>query len=159
METSTAPDIHFKRITAQDVLPVCELTHSLSPEQRLMVTDNAISMAQASFSKHAWMRAIYADNELIGFILLHIGSDYDDGIDCPGVFLWRFMIAHPYQSKGYGRLAMERLFAHLRSQGVPELFTCCGLGKASPEGFYLQFGFTRTGEMYGDEVELRLKLN
>lgn len=159
MDNSTTPDIHFKRINAQNVLTICGLSETLTPQQREMVTDNAVSIAQASFSEHAWMRAIYADDQPIGFVLLHIGSDYDDGIDCPGIFLWRFMIAQPYQSKGYGRLAMERLFAHLRSQGIPELFTCSGLGEASPEGFYQQFGFVRTGDTYGDQVELRLKLN
>ncbi len=113
----------------------------------------------AHFSENAWMRAIYADDTPIGFILLHIGSDYDDGIDCPGVFLWRFMIAGPYQGKGYGKRAMERLLAHLHSQGARELYTSCGLGEASPEGFYRRLGFAPTGETYGDETELVLKLS
>jgi diamine N-acetyltransferase len=154
-----APDIHFKRITAQTVTSICKLSETLTAAQRKMVSDNAISMAQAHFSDNAWMRAIYADNMPIGFVLLHTGSDYDDGIDCPGIFLWRFMIAGPYQGKGYGRLALKRLLAQLQAQGIPELYTSCGLGEASPEGFYKRLGFEPTGEMYGDEIELRLKLN
>ncbi len=155
----TNPDIHFKRITAQTVIPICQLSETLPPAQRKMVTDNAISIAQAHFSESCWLRAIYADDTPIGFIMLHIGSDYDDGIDCPGVFLWRFMIAAPYQGLGYGRQAIDRLLDHLRAQGTPELYTCCGLGEASPEGFYKRLGFVPTGEWYGDEVELRLTLN
>ncbi len=151
-----APDIHFKRITAQTVIPICKLSETLSTAQRKMVSDNALSIAQAHFSDNAWMRAIYADDMPIGFVLLHTGSDYDDGIDCPGIFLWRFMIAGPYQGKGYGRLAMRRLLAQLQAQGIPELYTSCGLGEASPEGFYKQLGFVPTGEMYGDEIELKL---
>lgn len=123
-----------------------------------MVADNALSIAQAHFSENAWMRAIYADDTPIGFLLLHIGSDYEDGIDCPGVFLWRLMIAGPYQGLGYGRRAMERLFDHLRALGVPRLYTSCGLGEGSPEGFYKRLGFRPTGEMYGDEIELMLSL-
>jgi diamine N-acetyltransferase len=152
------PDIHFKRITAKTVLSICKLNETLSAAQRQMVTDNAVSIAQAHFAADCWMRAVYADETPIGFIMLHIGSDYDDGIDCPGVFLWRFMIAGPYQGKGYGRLAMMRLFDQLRSQGVPELYTCCGLGEASPEQFYRRLGFTPTGDWYGDEIELKLTL-
>jgi len=154
-----APDIHFKRITAQTVTSICKLSETLTAAQRKMVSDNAISMAQAHFSDNAWMRAIYADDTPIGYVLLHTGSDYDDGIDCPGIFLWRFMIAGPYQGKGYGRLAMKRLLAQLQAQGIPELYTSCGQGEASPEGFYKRLGFEPTGEMYGDEIELRLKLN
>lgn len=154
---SSSPDIHFKRITAQTVGAICQLSETLTPAQRQMIGDNARSIAQAHFSEQAWMRAIYADDTPIGFILLHFGSDYEDGIDCPGVFLWRLMIAGPYQGKGYGEKAMHRLFAHLRALGIPELYTSCGLGEASPEGFYTRLGFARTGEFYGDEPELVLK--
>lgn len=156
--TTASSDIHFQRLTARTVVQICQLSDTLSPPQRLMVTDNALSIAQAHCSDSAWMRAIYADDVPIGFLLLHSGSDYDDGIDCPGVFLWRFMIAGPYQGKGYGRRAMERLFAQLRAQGVAELYTCCGLGDQSPEGFYKRLGFAPTGELYGDEIELKLTL-
>lgn len=155
-QATSSPDIHFKRITAQTVLQVCRLSETLTPEQRLMVSDNALSIAQAHFSENAWMRAVYADQTPIGFVLLHMGSDYEDGIDCPGVFLWRFMIARPFQGKGHGRQALLRLFAQLRAQGIKELYTSCGLGEQSPLGFYQQLGFVPTGEYYGDEPELKL---
>ena len=155
---SPSPDIHFKRICAENVIAVCDLSKTLPPQQRNMVSDNAVSIAQASCSEHIWMRAIYAGDTPVGFILLHIGSDYEDGIDCPGVFLWRFMIARSFQGKGYGKKIMERLFDHLRSLGIPKLFLSCGLGEESPEGFYKKFGFIRTGEWYGDEIEMVLNL-
>ena len=150
------PDIHFKRITARTVLPVCKLSETLSPAQRQMVTDNAVSIAQAHFSENVWMRAIYADETLVGFIMLHIGSDYDDGIDCAGAFLWRLMMGGRWQGLGYGRRALHRLITELRARGFRELFTSCGQGEASPEPFYRRLGFEPTGEMYGEEIELRL---
>lgn len=150
----TAPDVHFKRITAENVLDVCRLSATLTPEQRHAVADNAVSIAQAHVSEQAWMRAIYAGATPVGFIMLHIGSDYDDGIDCPGVFLWRLMIAGPYQGRGYGARAMARLIDHLRALGISELATSCEVGAGSPEGFYRKLGFVPTGEMYGDEIEL-----
>ncbi len=157
--TNSIPNIHFMRITGKTVLPICKLSETLSPAQRKMVADNAMSIAEAHFSENAWMRAVYADDTPVGFIMLHFGSDYDDGIDCPGVFLWRFMIAAPYQGKGYGKKAIQFLLAHLRSMGIPELYTSCGVGEASPIPFYKSFGFVETGEMYGDEIELKLKLD
>jgi diamine N-acetyltransferase len=152
------PDVYFKRITAGTVRAVCALSQTLSPAQRSMVAHNGDSIAEAHYSENAWVRAIHADDTLVGFIMLHIGSDYDDGIDCPGVFLWRFMIAGPYQGRGYGRLAVRRLVAHLRALGVPELYTSCGSGEASPEAFYRKLGFVPTGDWYGDEKELVLRL-
>jgi diamine N-acetyltransferase len=152
------PDVHFKRISAATVLDVCALSETLTAAQRAMVADNAVSLAQAAYSGGAWVRAIYSGDELAGLIMLHHGSDYEDGIDCPGVFLWRMMIAGPHQGKGYGTLAMQRLIAQLRSTGVRELYTSCGTGPASPIPFYERFGFVPTGDRYGDQPEYVLDL-
>jgi diamine N-acetyltransferase len=152
------PAIHFECITAKTVLQICKLSETLPPQQRRMVADNAISIAQAHCSENAWVRAIYAGDTPIGFMMLHIGSDYADGIDCPGVFLWRLMIANPHQGKGYGRDAMEFLFKHLKALGIPELYTSYGLGEGSPEGFYTKLGFVPTGDYYGEEPEVVYKL-
>ena len=157
--SETAPDIHFVRITARTLPQICALSETLSPTHRKMVADNAVSIAEAHFSEQAWMRAIYNGETPVGFIMTHTGSDYEDGIDCPGVFLWRLMIAAPYQGKGYGKLALEKLIQHLKAMGVPRLYTSCGQGEGSPEGFYRGMGFTPTGEFYGDEIELLLELN
>lgn len=152
------PDIHFMRITATTLEQICELSETLPPEQRRMVADNVHSIAEAHFSPCAWMRAIYADQTPVGFIMTHTGSDYEDGIDCPGVFLWRLMIAAPYQGKGYGKRALEKLILHLKAMGVPLLYTSCGQGEGSPEGFYRRLGFRPTGDNYGDEIELALQV-
>jgi diamine N-acetyltransferase len=156
--SGTIPDIHFMRITATTMNQICDFSKTLSPAQRHMVADNVRSIAEAHFSESVWMRAIYADETPIGFIMTHTGSDYEDGIDCPGVFLWRFMIAGPYQGKGYGKLALEKLIQHLKAMGVPLLYTSCGLGEGSPEGFYRKLGFTPTGGHYGEEIELVLQV-
>ncbi len=153
------PDIHFMRITAATLNQICKLSDTLSPAQRHMVADNVHCIAEAHFSENAWMRAIYADDIPIGFIMTHTGSDYEDGIDCPGVFLWHFMVAGPYQGKGYGKKAIDRLIQHLKAMGIPLLYTSCGQGEGSPESFYRKLGFFPTGDHYGDEIELVLDLS
>jgi len=35
--------------------------------------------------------------------MIHEGSDYEDGIDEPGVFFWFLMIGGEYQGRGYGK--------------------------------------------------------
>jgi diamine N-acetyltransferase len=157
-EVEKTIDIHFMHITAATLNQICKLSETLSPTQRHMVADNVVSIAEAHFSDSAWFRAIYADDTPVGFIMTHTGSDYEDGIDCPGCFLWRFMIAGPYQSKGYGKLALEKLVQHLKAMGIPLLFTSCEQGEGSPEGFYRKLGFTPTGEYYGDQIELVLRV-
>ncbi|MEW5699369.1 hypothetical protein [Pseudomonas synxantha] len=50
------------------------LSETLPAAQRSMIADNGASIAEAHFSENAWFRAIYADETLIGFIMLHIGA-------------------------------------------------------------------------------------
>ena len=150
-------EITLRRISALTVCDVCELSETLSDEQRNMVADNGTSIAEAHFSENAWFRGVYADETLIGFIMLHEGSDWDDGIDCPGVYLWRFMIARPFQGKGYGKQAIALVLRDLKARGLHELYTSYGQGPGSPEGFYQGLGFKPTGEYYDDELEAVLK--
>lgn len=91
--------------------------------------------------------------------MLHFGSDWEDGVDCPGVFLWRFMIARPVQGQGYGEAAIKLLVTHLRAMGIPELYTSFDPGEQGPGGFYERLGFMPTGDFYGDEPEIVLKIH
>jgi diamine N-acetyltransferase len=118
-----------------------------------MVAPNAISIAQAHFSEHAWFRAIYADDTPVGFLML-----YDDPQE-QEYFLWRLMIAGPHHGKGFGRRAIALLADYVRTRpGAIVLETSCGQGPGSPEGFYRKLGFERNGEMLGEEVGLSLVL-
>lgn len=157
-ELSRELEVSLRRISAATVCDVCDLSETLSEAQRNKVADNGNSIAEAHFSENAWFRAIYAGETLVGFIMLHTAADYDT-IDCPGVFLWRLMIAGPFQGKGFGQQAIALVVRDLRARGITELYTSYGLGDASPEGFYKRLGFIPTGEMYDDEVEAILKFD
>jgi diamine N-acetyltransferase len=152
-ELASAAKISLREITAETVRQVCKLSDTLEPPKKFMVAPNALSIAQAHFSEHAWFRAIYADDTPVGFIML-----YDDP-DKQEYFLWRLMIAGPHHRKGFGRRAVEQLIEYVTTRpGADALHTSCGQGPGSPEGFYRTFGFQRNGEMFGDEVGLTLTL-
>jgi diamine N-acetyltransferase len=145
--------VSLREITEETVVEIINLSNTLPDAQRKMVADNAKSIAQAHFSKHAWFRAIYAGETPVGFIMLYDNPDEQE------YFLWRLMVAGPHQGKGYGRKAIELLLDYVRTRpGAQELLTSCVEGEASPEGFYRRLGFDRDGKMYDEEVGLRLKL-
>ena len=146
--------VSLREITADTVYTVCRLSDTLEVPQKNMVASNAMSIAEAHFSTHAWFRAIYAGDTPVGFIMLH-----DSLEDSPGYFLWRLMVAAPYQGMGFGRRAVEQLIEMVRSRpGAKVLGVSCGQGEGSPEGFYLKLGFKRDGRMFDDEVGLSLDL-
>lgn len=124
-----------------------------------MVADNGTSIAEGFCSESAWFRGVYANETPIGFIMLHSGSDWDDGIDCAGIFLWRFMIATPYQARGFGKQAIHQVINRLRARGITELYTSYGSGAGSPCGFYERLGFRPTGGMLDEETEAVLKFS
>jgi diamine N-acetyltransferase len=146
-------EVTLREITAETVRDICRLSDALTPPKRYMVAPNAISVAQAYFEPHAWFRAIYADEEPVGFAML-----YDDPEE-KEYFLWRFMIAGQHHGKGFGRRGLEKVIEYVRTRpGATVLKTSCGQGAGSPEGFYRAIGFRRNGEMIGREVGLSLDL-
>ena len=155
---SPSSTVTLREITAKTVLNICALSNTLTEKQRHMVAPNAVSIAQAHFTSQAWFRAIYADETPVGFVMLHHGVNFDDGLDVPGCFLWRFMIANPFQKMGFGSQALKLIIVHVKSKGETALLTSCHEGEGGPEEFYRRFGFERDGDTYGDEIGLRLFL-
>jgi diamine N-acetyltransferase len=148
---SSDSHVSLKEITADTVRPICDL--SVREEQRQFVAPNAVSIAQAYFSEHAWFRAIYADDTPVGFLML-----YDD-TEKPEYYLWRFMIDARYQGMGFGRRALELLIEHVRARpNAKELFTSVHQAEGGPQGFYESTGFKLTGDMEEGEAVLRLEL-
>ncbi len=77
---------------------------------------------------------------------------YEDP-DKPEYFLWRLMIDHNHQGKGYGRAALEQVIEHIR--GLPnatKLITSYVPGEDSPGDFYHLMGFVDTGEEEDGEL-------
>ena len=84
---------------------------------------------------------------------------YDDP-DEPVYFLWRLMIAGPYQGLRFGEKAIQLLIDYVRSRpDAKELLVSCEEGEGSPEGFYRKLGFVRTGKMQDNEIILSLALD
>jgi len=151
--TNSGPRVTLREVTGETVIQICKLSDTLSEPQRRMVAPNAVSIAQAHFSGHAWFRAVYADEVPVGFVML-----WDDP-EKAEYGLWRLMIAGPHQRKGYGRRALEQVIEHVRRRpGATELKASYVPVEGGPEGFYRTLGFEPTGEVDEGEVVVRLAL-
>jgi len=147
----TEAGVTLREVTAETVRAICAL--EVAPAQRGYVAPNAISIAQAHFEPKAWFRAVYADEEPVGFVMLHEDTGKSE------YFLWRFMVAAEHQGKGYGRRALDLVVEHVRSlPGARVLGSSFVPGEHGPQGFYLRYGFLETGESVEGEHEIRLDL-
>jgi len=143
--------ITLREVTEESVRTICGL--SVHDKQKKFVAPNAVSIAQAYFSKYAWFRAIYAGEIPVGFVML------EDQPDKPEYYLWRFMIDSRYQNMGFGRNAITLLVNHVRTRpGATELLTSVVQARGGPEDFYEKLGFQLTGDYEDGEAMMKLIL-
>ena len=148
--------ITLREITDDNVRSVLDVR--LAPGQERFVTSVADSLEEAEDNPQGspWFRAVYADEEPVGFVML----SWDVVPQPPDIngpwFLWKLLIDHRHQGKGYGREVVRQVLELVRANGGTELLTSHVPGEGGPAGFYARLGFVPTGELDPDgEVLLR----
>ena len=149
--------VTLREITADTVGAVIRL--ALADTQKGFVATNEVSLAQALFAPEAWYRAIYCEDEPVGFVMLSDESLRSPPPAKPGIGVWRFMIDARHQGRGIGRAALLLIIEHVKAKG---LFTSLELsyvpGPGCPEPFYRALGFRPTGRVDDGELVMELPL-
>lgn len=154
---TTAAQVTLREITSETVVSIIKL--SVAPSQEGFVASNAVSLAQALFAPEAWYRAIYFEEQPVGFVMLADDSLRKPPPQNPGIFVWRFMIDERHQGRGIGREALLQVIEHARTKGCFKTLELSYVpGPGCPEPFYLSLGFRHTGRLDGEEVVLELPL-
>jgi diamine N-acetyltransferase len=106
-----------------------------------------------------WHRAVYAGHEPVGFVMISDGIPDGYPQYLGPYYLWRLLIDARRQGRGFGTAALDLVVEYVRTRpNAHALLTSVVPGPASPIGFYLQYGFSRTGEMFDGEDVLELPL-
>ena len=130
---------------------------SVRAEQRRFVSDVDESMLEAAREPGAralyW--AVYEEETPVGFVMI---ADEVDDPEYIAHFLWKLLIDHRHQRRGLGTATLDLIADYFRERGVEAMWTSAVEGDGSPVAFYERYGFTRTGELHGEEVLLRLQL-
>jgi GNAT superfamily N-acetyltransferase len=147
----------MREITEENVQSVLALR--ITPEQERFVTSVEDSLDEAADNPQGnpWFRAVYDDERPVGFVML----SWDVEPQLPEIrgpwFLWKLLIDHQQQGRGYGREVVRQVVDLVRGQGATELLTSHVPGEGGPAGFYARLGFVATGELDPEgEVVLRL---
>jgi diamine N-acetyltransferase len=150
--------VTLREITSETVRAVTKL--SVAESQQGFVAPNAVSLAQALFSDEAWYRAIYDDEELVGFVMLADESLNKVPPAKPNIGLWRLMIDQRYQRRGIGREVMRLVLEYVHSRpGIHHYYTSYVPEPGGPGPFYLGLGFEPNGEVDDGEVVVLYPLN
>ena len=103
----------------------------------------AYSLAEAEENPQGnpWYRAVYDDEEPVGFVML----SWDVEPQPPEIngpwFLWKLLIDHRFQGRGFGREVVRQVVDLVRNEGGTELLTSHVPGEGGPAGFYARLGF------------------
>jgi diamine N-acetyltransferase len=142
--------ITLRDVTRENYERVAAL--QLLESQRKYLASNAFSLAQLHFHPNFRPRAIYSDEELIGFLMYapmtEDGKPHDYKI-------FRFMIDHRHQGEGVGRQALQLALDEIRRNvRVDRIEICYKTDNPVAKDFYASFGFIEAGfdEEDGDVI-------
>jgi diamine N-acetyltransferase len=149
----------LRTVTDDDFKAVIGLSDTLSDAQKKCVASNVKSLAQAYLHREtAWPRAVYLDETPIGFVMLDLEPEDVPVNDKPAYYLWRFMIAGPYQNRGFGKRVFDMIVAKCRDEGRKTLYLSCDTEGPMPYRFYLGIGCVDTGRRDDDEQILKFDI-
>lgn len=156
--TSPPENVEFIEVDTENFERVADLkTHE---SQKAFVAPMLWSFSDALFPEVVdgapvvpWMRAVMADDDLVGFVMMALATDHH-----PDPYLWRLLVDRMHQRKGIGTRIMAMVVDQCREWGASALVTSWEEGPGSPRPFYLGLGFEPTGRIIDEETEGRLAL-
>src|SRR4051812_23135709 len=139
-------NVTLREVTNENRDAVVALRIAESQEGIVSTVADSLLEAEETPEGNPWYRAIYADDEAVGFLML----SWDVTPAPPRIigpwFLWKLLIDERYQGRGYGRETVKLVADIARNHGATELLTSYVVAANNPEPFYRHIGFVPTGE-------------
>ena len=130
-------EVSLRQITKDNYESVCELEVSKGQEE--YVAENMWSLVESMFNEGYETRAIYFENEPVGFFMWVKES-------LSKVSIWRFMVDHSHQQRGIGRKALNLALDEIRQvENLKEIEICYNPENPVAKEFYSSFGFIEVG--------------
>jgi diamine N-acetyltransferase len=130
-------EVSLHQITKENYEEVCEL--DVTKEQQDYVACNMWSLVESKFNEGYETRAIYVDEEPVGFFMWVQESKSKTSI-------WRFMIDKAHQQKSIGRTALNLALAEIKEVvELKEIEICYNPNNPVAKEFYSSFGFSEVG--------------
>ena len=129
----------------------------LAKGQDVFVSHPIRSLAQAYvYRDQCQPFGIYADGRMVGYVM--VIYDYD----IPEYDIWHMMIDESMQGKGYGSEALDRVLEYIRTKpfgSSDRVALTCNKSNPTAIQLYEKKGFSATGAVYDDEIEMAMTLH
>ena len=143
---------NLRKITEDNFIDAFNL--KLTPEQEHFVSHPIRSLAQAYvYREQCQPFGIYEGDTMVGYVM--VIYDYD----IPEYDIWHMMIDESKQRQGYGSAALDQVLAYIRTKPFGDsnrVALTCNEENTRALNLYKRKGFTETGTVDEDEIELTL---
>lgn len=144
-------DIRIVPVTAANRDAVLAL--ELAPDQVDWLASNRESLAEARRDADARPRAVLAGGRVVGFLMYEAPDDDDEAQ------IYRFMIDHAAQGRGYGRAALRALLEEIANLGHVRTISICYMpDNEGARRLYRAAGFVEDGVDEDGEMVAHLVL-
>lgn len=147
--------ILLKEITKDNVVKASFLTTNTTGEVTLnedFVASNVISIAQSKYMPEMNIKAIYEDEEMVGFVMY--------GTDEGELWIMRYMIDYRHQGKGFGKSALQLIIDEIwANYSEPQIKISIEPENTKAKKLYEYFSFVDTGICEDDELVMLLNRN
>ncbi|MBB1268128.1 GNAT family N-acetyltransferase [Shewanella sp. SR44-3] len=129
--------ITLRQISKENYEAVCDL--EVTTEQEDYVSTNMWSLVESHYNDGYETRAIYKEEQPVGFFMWVQESNTK-------VSIWRFMVDHNHQQQSVGRTALGLALTEIKSlANLAEIEICYSPSNPVAKGFYSSFGFIEIG--------------
>ncbi|MFC2108359.1 GNAT family N-acetyltransferase [Candidatus Bipolaricaulota bacterium] len=140
--------ITLREITMENFYECIKLT--VNEDQKNFVASNTFSLAEAQADGVSIPRAIYAGDQMVGFIMYDFELKEDRG------YISRLMVDSRFQGNGYGRAAMDQIIDRLKDiPSCREIQTSYAPENIAAAKLYESLGFEQTGDEIDGETIVR----
>ncbi|PAJ71630.1 GNAT family N-acetyltransferase [Pseudoalteromonas sp. NBT06-2] len=136
-------EVSLRQVTKENYEKVCEL--DVTKEQEDYVACNMWSLVESTYNEGYETRAIYVEEEPVGF-LMWVQESKDK------ISIWRFMVDKEHQQKSIGRVALNLALVEMKKvSDLREIEICYNPKNPVAKDFYSSFGFSEVGMDEDDE--------
>lgn len=130
-------NVSLRAIDSDNYRAVCKLP--LPDEQYKFISANSMSILESHYEEEANPRAIYLDDEPVGFIMWAQTSKTE-------AIIYRFMVTVNQQKKGIGGTALKLAIDEIKTdKNIRKIEICYSPENTSAKGLYFKTGFVETG--------------
>lgn len=129
--------VSLREVDKDNYRVVCLLP--LPEEQYKYITHNGLSILESHYEEGVSPRAIYLDDEPVGFIMWAKESK-------SRVLIYRFMVTYKQQKKGIGGAALQLAIDEIKAdKNIEKIEICYSPDNIPAKELYFKTGFVETG--------------